>query len=81
MPRFVVRFRGQGKRPQDAVDRVQRIEGASILEDSDRMMLVDASEQALQRALTPETDWIITPEVTYPMPDTRKRVKAPPKTP
>lgn len=80
MPRFVVRYRGQGARPQDAVDRVRRIEGASILDDSDRTMLVDASEEALRGALTPETDWIIAPEVAYPVPDTRKRVQSSPKT-
>lgn len=79
MPRFVVRYRGKGERPQDAVDKVGRIEGASVLEDSGRMMLVEAPEQALRNALTPQTDWMISPEISYSIPDVRKRVQARPK--
>ncbi len=79
MPRFVVRYRGKGERPQDAVDKVQGIEGASVLEDSGRMMLVEAPEQALRNALAPETDWMISPQVIYSIPGTRKKIQAPPK--
>ena len=79
MPRFIVRYRGRGERPQDTLIKVQGIEGASVLEDSGRMLLVEAPEYALRNALVPETDWVISPEVRYAIPDTRKKVQAPPK--
>jgi hypothetical protein len=79
MPRFIVRYRGKGERPREAVERVQRIRGAAVLVDSGRMMLVEAAEQALRNALAPERDWLIAPEVIYSVPDTRKKVRAPAK--
>lgn len=78
MPRFIVRYRGQGARPQDAVERICAIGGASVLEDSGRMMLVEAPEQELRKALGPEPDWIVMPEVKYEVPDTRQKVRKPP---
>jgi len=71
MSRFVVRYRGPGKRPQETVDRLEA-GGTSILEDSGRMMLVEASEQALRRTLD-SADWIVSEERHYPIPDVRKR--------
>ena len=78
MSRFILRYRGQGARPQDAVEKILAIGGASVLEDSDRMMLVEAPEQELRKAIGSEADWIITPEVKYEVPDTRKKVRKPP---
>lgn len=78
MPRFIIRYRGQGDRPQDAVKKVQDIQGASVLEDSGRMMLVEAPEHALRNALASE-DWIISSAVGYAVPDTRKKVEGPPQ--
>lgn len=76
MPRFVVRYRRQGERPPDVLEKVHGITGASVLEDSGRMMLVEAPEQALRNTLA-EDDWLISPEVNHPVPDTRKKVKSP----
>src|SRR6185295_9160122 len=77
MPRFILRYRGQGARPQGAVDKIRGIGGASVLEDSDRMMLVEAPEQELREAFGAEADWIVTPEIKYEVPDTRKKVRRP----
>jgi len=79
MPRFILRYRGQGARPQDAVEKIRAIGGASVLEDSDRMMLVEAPEEALRDALGSADDWIVAPEVKYKVPDTREKVRKPPK--
>ena len=42
------------------------------------MMLVEAPEQALRAALCPEADRIVSPEVTYRIPDTRRKIRRPP---
>lgn len=78
MSRFILRYRGRGARPQDVVGKILAIGGAAVLEDSDRMILVDAPEQELRKALGSEADWIVTPEVKYEVPDTRKKVRKPP---
>lgn len=77
MRRFILRYRGEGARPQDAVEKIRAIGGASVLEDSARMLLVEAPEQELRQALGSEADWIVAPEVTYEVPDTRKKVRKP----
>ncbi len=79
MARFIVRYRGKGERPPDAVKKVQGIAGAAVLEDSGRMMLVEAPEHALRTALASEDDWLVSPEVGYAVPDTRKKVEGPPQ--
>ena len=63
MARFVVRYRGTGARPNEAVERVKSIDGASVLDDTGRMMLVEAPEQALRSALAPDSDWVVAPEI------------------
>jgi len=78
MSRFILRYRGQGARPQDVVEKILAIGGAAVLEDSDRMMLVEAPEQELREAFGSEADWVVTPEVKYEVPDTRKKVRKPP---
>ena len=79
MPRFIVRYLGKGERPQQAVVRIRALEGASILDDSGTMLLVDASEQALRGAVGSDADWMIAPEVQYKVPDTRKKLKGSPQ--
>jgi hypothetical protein len=73
MSRFVLRYRGVGKRPQETVDRLQA-GGTAILEDAGRTMLVEASEQALHQVLDAESDWVVSSETHYPVPDARKRL-------
>ncbi len=79
MPRFIVRYLGKGERPELAVTKIRALEGVSIVDDSGPMLLVDAPEQALRAAVGTDADWMITPEVHYTVPDTRKKVKGPPE--
>lgn len=77
MARFVVRYRGKGARPGEMVERLRAIAGASVIDDTGRMMLLDAPEHALRSALASDPDWVIAPEVGYGIPDTRKRIEKP----
>jgi hypothetical protein len=76
--RFVVRYRGLGERPREAVKRIQSIPGAKILGDAGKMMLVEAPESELRTAMAAHPDWVVAPESTYDVPDPRKRIEHPP---
>ena len=75
MARFIVRYRGPGPRPSDAVARVSALPGARVIEDAGRTLLVEGDEAELRSTLADESLWIVAPETTYPSPDPRRRVK------
>lgn len=78
MARFILRYRGAGSRPAAVVDNIRRLDGANIVDDSGRMLLVDAPEQSLRGVLGEDKDWVVSPERSFPIPDTRKKVERPP---
>jgi len=71
--RFVLRYRGSGD--PAAIREKLRALGASIIEDSGRMLLVEAPEQPLKEALASERGWLVAPEVSYAHPDPRRSIK------
>jgi hypothetical protein len=71
--RFVLRYRGKGD-PSGVHAKLREL-GASIVEDSGRMLLVETPNASLKDALASERDWLVVPEVTYERPDTRQSVK------
>lgn len=78
MGRFILRYRGKGPKPADTADRIRALSGATVLDDGDRMMLVEAPEDGLRAALAPD-EWLVSGERTYSMPDPRPRLKRPPR--
>lgn len=49
--------------------------GVSIIEDSGRMLLVEAPKQVLEEAMASEPEWLVTPEVSYERPNPRQSIK------
>jgi hypothetical protein len=77
--RFVLRYQGEGARPEADVARIRGLGGASIVdESSSRLLLVDAEEERLRELVGSMPDWVMAPEQTFAVPDTRKRVERPP---
>ena len=74
MPRFVIRYRGKGEYPERVLKKMRSV-GASIIEDSGRMLLVEAPKQRLEEAMASEPEWLVTPEVSYERPDPRQSIK------
>jgi hypothetical protein len=72
--RFVLRYRGKGEYPAATIQRIRAI-GGSIIEDTGRMLLVEAPERELREALESERDWLLTPETAYALPDPREAIK------
>ena len=80
MPRFVMRYHGAGPRPEDVVERVRGLPESRIIDDSGRMLLVEApaAEHLMTAIGKAGGEWLVAPEQTYPVPDTRKRIERPP---
>ena len=79
MPHFILRYRGSGSAQPADVGRIRALSNAQILDaSSDRMILVEASEEHLRAALKDMPGWVMIPEQTVPLPDPRKKVLHPP---
>lgn len=74
MGRYIVRFRGPGAKPADALERILHIVGARVLDDSPRMMLIEAVDDAPLRSALDARTWQITEEKSYELPTPRVKV-------
>jgi len=78
--RFVLRYRGDGVKPEADVERVRALTDAVIVdESSSRMLLVESPAEPLRDLVESLPDWVMAPERTYAVPDTRQRVERPPE--
>ena len=72
--RFILRYTGAGPTPQAQVVHLKRVPGTKVLDASDRMLLVEGRQQELE-SFAHSCGWVIAPEKTIPVPDTRKKIK------
>lgn len=79
MPRFIVRFRGTGPKPAGDVERIRAVPETTVLDDSGRMLLVEASEEELKTLIESMPGWMMTREQMIPLPDPRPRPRHPPQ--
>jgi len=77
-PRFVLRYRGDGARPDDDVARIRALDDVVVVDSSTRMLLVESEPEQLRALLGTLPEWIMAPEQQYGVPDTRKQVERPP---
>jgi len=77
--RFVLRFRGEGDTPGADLDQVRRLPGARVVDESSpRMVLVEAPEEPLRVLVEGLAGWVLAPERSFPLPDTRQRIEGQP---
>ena len=82
MPRFILRFAGVGAIPADDLERWRALPNCQIVDQTSRMLLVEAEEQPLRDLVQERRDWRLTPETTtMRVPDPRPRVKKSPPDP
>lgn len=80
MPRFILRFTGTGAVPADDVERWRSLPNCQIVDETPRMLLVEADEQPLRELIKSGQDWRLTPETTaIRVPDPRPKVNKPPR--
>ena len=75
MNRYILRFRGAGRKPAADVERVRALPQTTVLDDSSRMLLVEAPAEELETALKDLPDWSMSEEQTLTLPDPRPRVR------
>ena len=76
--RFVLRYRGEGSKPDADVAKLQELAGVVIVDSSARMLVVEAKAQPLRDVVDALPGWVMGPDVSYEVPDTRKKVLRPP---
>jgi hypothetical protein len=80
MPRFILRFRGNGPAQEADVNRIRALPEARVIDTSSpRMMLVEAPEEHLRNAISDMPGWVMSPEQTIQLPDPRQKVLHPPE--
>jgi hypothetical protein len=71
--RFIIRYRGRGPKPADVVEKIRDLSSVSIVDASDKMLLVEAPEESLKQLLGQSKEWLIAPEQSYEIPEKRPR--------
>ena len=72
--RFVLRYRGDGPKPEADVARLQELTDAVIVDSTARMLQVEATPEPLRDLVERLPDWVMGPDMAYDVPDTRKKV-------
>ena len=73
MSRFILRYRGTGPKPDEDVQRIRALPNTIVLDDSPRMLLVEAPEDELKAALASMREWVMSQERMIPLPDPRPK--------
>ena len=76
--RFVLRYRGEGTWPDDDLARVRALTD-TVEVASPRMLVVESEPEPLRQLVEALPDWVMGPDQTYPVPDTRKTIEGPPR--
>ena len=76
--RFVLRYRGEGPKPDEVVEMVHDLTDAVVVDSTSRMLVVEAEPEPLRDLVDGLRDWVMGPDMGYEVPDTRKKVLRPP---
>jgi hypothetical protein len=73
--RFILRYTGAGPTPNAHVAHLKSVPGTKVLDASDKMLLVEGRRSDLESFTHGLVGWVLSPERTVPVPDTRKKIK------
>jgi hypothetical protein len=69
MSRYILRYHGEGAKPHDDVQRFRCLPEVKLIDESSKMLLVDApSAESLQAVLDTSGRWSISPEESMELP-------------
>jgi hypothetical protein len=74
MGRYILRYGVSGSAPAEHVHRILATPGVQLIDQSPKMLLVDADESALREQIKNLPGWSVHPEQQYPLPDTRQKI-------
>jgi len=75
MSRFVIRYVGKGLAPKTISERIRLLPDAKVIDQSTRMLLVEADAAVLNPIFDGQEDWLLVPECQVSLPDVRPRSK------
>jgi hypothetical protein len=73
MPRYILRY-CQPAVPAEHLAAIRSAPKVRVVEETPRMVLVEATEQDLRDLLTPLAGWTVHAETMVPLPDPRKKI-------
>lgn len=73
--RFILRYTGDGPTPAAHVAHLRSVPGTKVLDESEKMLLVEGRKRDLETATHVLGGWVLTAEKTIPVPDARKRIR------
>jgi hypothetical protein len=73
--RYILRYGGVANAPSEHIAHIRGTPGIHVLDQSPKMLLVDAGESEVHAALKGITGWSASVEQSYPLPDTRKKIE------
>jgi hypothetical protein len=73
--RFILRFKGNGDSPVDDLERIRTLPDLKVVDDSSRMLLVEAPQEVVTKLVETLPEWSLSRERFVPMPDVRVRVR------
>lgn len=75
MERFILRFEGNGDSPVDDLERIRTLPDLKVVDDSSRMLLVEAPQEVVTKLVETLPEWSLSKERFVPVPDVRPRVR------
>jgi hypothetical protein len=79
MGRYILRFTGTGPKPAADVKRIRAAAQLTVLDDSARMLLVEASKERIKEVVSAMPGWSWSPERTIRLPDPRPKPRRKPR--
>jgi hypothetical protein len=74
IPRYILRYHGNGAKPGDVAARLRSTPGVMIIDETPRMILVEASDDSAIRLIASSPSWLVAEERFTPLPDARHKV-------
>ncbi|MDH4220505.1 MAG: hypothetical protein OEW23_17240 [Candidatus Aminicenantes bacterium] len=76
MSRFILRYRGEGSKPAEDVNRIRSLQSIKVLDESSpRMLLVEGAGTRLKALVKSMPEWVLTQERMIPLPDPRQKLR------
>jgi hypothetical protein len=73
--RFILRFKGNGDSPVDDLERIRTLPDLKVVDDSSRMVLVEAPQEVVTKLVETLPEWSLSRERFVPVPDVRPKLR------
>ena len=74
MERFILRFKGAGEKPAQDVQRIRSLPGTTVVDDSDRMILIEGPATKIEELVKELPQWSLSKEHFVQLPDPRPKL-------